>query len=98
MEENRITIKLRDGSSSTMYIDWEEFQLYQDWYAYKEYLLFRYPPAYLQQNGTKRIPDREGEYESFQSWKDRGKPSPSLFSYGELVENDFKDIKKLLGI
>lgn len=99
MEElDRITIKLRNGNSSTMYINREEWELQRDWLDYREYLLFKYPPTYLQQNGTKRIPDKEGEIDSFQNWKDRGKPQAGLFGYGKLVENDFAELKQKLGI
>lgn len=94
----KVEVKDKDGTPILWTIDYEHWQYLQDWYAYREYILFRYPRGYLEQHGTKRIPDREGEEESFENWKLKGRPGPSLFGVGPLIENDFKEIKELLRI
>lgn len=94
----KIEIKDKDGNPQFWTLEYEYWLYQQDWYAWKEYLMFRYPRWYLEQNGTKRIPNREGEEESFENWKLKGKPGPGLFSIGPLIENDFKKLKQLLGI
>lgn len=94
----KITIKGKDGENSNLWIDLEQWEHIQDWNSYSEYLFYRYPPMMMYQYPQYRIPDRKGEEDSFESWKSRGKPKPSLFSYGNLIKKDYKEIKKLLGL
>jgi hypothetical protein len=67
-------------------IDFEQFQKQQDFYAWREHLLYKYPHAMIMSGY--RIPDREGEVDSFQNWIDNGRPVPSLFNYGELIKDE----------
>lgn len=76
------------GEPVKMWLDIAEWQHSQDWYTWREYILLKYPPGLLFRHPGYRAPDREGEVDSFESWKERGKPRPALFNYGELVKDE----------
>lgn len=87
----KINIKDKEGKEHSCWFDYEEWKHQQEWYSWREYIMFKYPPGLLFQNPRYRVPDREGEIDSFENWKLNGESSPKLFNYGTLIKDEVSE-------
>ncbi len=77
--------------NTVLFFNVEEYKNQEEWYMWRQYLIFRYPLQLLIENPGYRIPDRTGEEDSFENWKEKGRPLPSFYNYGELVKDEVSD-------